>query len=98
MPPYPGVDLEAALGTARTIGQEQNRQQKRQPIHGGTAHLPLTIESAVADATKPDVIVESRGAAGEYIVEGRNFRCVTPLLAPRHLEGVSMLTQCAKKR
>ena len=42
----------------------------------------------------PDVVVETRGHAGEYVTKSRHSRCVTPLVVPYFMEGKTMLTLC----
>lgn len=85
--PSPTIDLEAAFASARSLGRE---------APAARAHPPpqVTIEAAIARATQPEEVIETRGAHGEYVTRGRHSRCVTPLVVPQYLEGKTMLTQC----
>jgi hypothetical protein len=91
----PAIDLDAARALARSVAKA-TATERRNPY---PAALPLTIESAIAQATQTDLVVESRGAAGEWVTRHGKSRCVTPLQVPFFMEGKSMLTQCdvAKK-
>lgn len=90
----PGIDLDAAMGTARRYGREPPpRRLPTDPVE-----KLLTVEAAVARATEPDVIVEKRGNAGEYIVEGKHFRCVQALNKPHYLQGMMTPALCTSKR
>jgi hypothetical protein len=80
------VDLGAVFASARAYGRE--------PPQGSTPRMTLTVESAVARAVRPDELIETRGAAGEYVLRQGRSRCVTPLHVPHFLEGKTMLTQC----
>lgn len=92
--PPPRIDLDAAMGTARRYGREPPpRRLPTDPVE-----KLLTVEAAVARATEPDVIVEKRGNAGEYIVEGKKFRCVQPLHKPHYLQGMMTPALCTSKR
>jgi hypothetical protein len=89
----PTINLDAAFATARSQAREA---QPRTPLD---APKPLlTVEAAVARATRPEVIVETRGAAGEYVTMNGRTRCVTPLVVPHFLEGKTMLTQCEARK
>jgi hypothetical protein len=89
----PAIDLDAAFATARLQAREA------QPRTSLDAPKPLlTVEAAIARATRRDVLVETRGAAGEYVTTNGKTRCVTPLLVPHFLEGKTMLTQCETRR
>lgn len=83
------IDLDAAFATARGIGREA---PSRPPIDA--PRTPVTVETAIAMATRPDVPIETRGANGEYVTRSRKMRCVTPIHVPHFLEGKTMLTQC----
>lgn len=92
-PAPPAINLEAAFATARSqasIAQPRSSLGAPQPL--------LTVEAAVARATRPDVLVETRGAAGEYVTINGRTRCVTPLQVPHFLEGKTMLTQCETRK
>lgn len=92
-PAKPAIDLDAAFATARSQGRET------QPRATLDAPRPqLTVEAAVARAMRPDVLVETRGAAGEYVTINGKTRCVTPLQVPHFLEGKTMLTQCETRK
>lgn len=89
----PAIDLDAAFATARLQAREA---QARTSLD---APKPLlTVEAAIARATRRDILVETRGAAGEYVTTNGKTRCVTPLLVPHFLEGKTMLTQCETRR
>lgn len=88
--PRPAVNMEQALATARSFAKEWRPTPN--PLTVPTP--PLTVEAAVARATAPDVVIETRGAAGQYVTKSKRSRCVTPLTVPHFLEGKSMLTQC----
>jgi hypothetical protein len=88
----PTIDLDAARATVR--------QYAREPVR----HLPyepqmklLTVEAAVAKATEPDIIAEKRGPAGEYVTEGKHFRCIQPLVKPHYLEGMNPPPLCQRR-
>lgn len=92
-PARPTIDLDAAFATARSQGRETPPR--------ATLDAPrpqLSVEAAIARATRPDVQVETRGAAGEYVTINGKTRCVTPLLVPHFLEGKTMLTQCETRK
>jgi hypothetical protein len=92
-PATPAINLDAAFATARSQAHEA------QPRTALDAPKPeLTVETAVARATRRDVLVETRGAAGEYVTMNGNSRCVTPLVVPHFLEGKTMLTQCEARK
>jgi hypothetical protein len=89
----PMIDLDAAFATARS-------QARAEPPRT-TLDAPkpeLTVEAAVARATRTDALVETRGAAGEYVTIIGKSRCVTPLVVPHFLEGKTMLTQCETRK
>lgn len=88
-PSSPTIDLDAALATARRQAREAPPRPSLE-----TPRLPITVESAIAQATQHDEPVETRGANGEHVVKTRNMRCVTPIYVPHFLEGKTMLTQC----
>jgi hypothetical protein len=92
-PATPAVNLDAAFATARRqalLPQPKNSLDAPRPL--------LTVEAAVARAMRPDVLVETRGAAGEYVTINGKTRCVTPLQVPHFLEGKTMLTQCETRK
>ena len=85
----PAIDVDAALATARSYAREPRPHLPLEPTH-----RVLTVEAAIARATAPDIVVETRGHAGEYVTKSRHSRCVTPLVVPYFLEGKTMLTLC----
>ena len=88
-PAAPVINLETAIATVRAYAREA------QPRTSPDAQKPmLTVETAIARAAVPDVVIETRGAAGEYVTNSKHSRCVTPLTVPHFMEGKSMLTQC----
>lgn len=92
-PATPAINLDAALATARAQAREA------QPRTALDAPKPqLTVEAAVAHAMQRQALVETRGAAGEYVTMNGNSRCVTPLVVPHFLEGKTMLTQCEARK
>lgn len=91
--PSPQIDLAAAKAVARAFAREPVPQN---PID--KPRTPITLETAIAKATMPDADIETRGAAGEHVVHNRKTRCVTPILVPWYMEGVTMPTQCEVKK
>jgi hypothetical protein len=92
-PTAPAINLDAALSTARSYAHEA------QPRTTLDAPKPmLTVEAAIARATEPDVIVESRGANGEHVTTSRHSRCVTAILVPHYMQGMTMPTLCGKRK
>ncbi len=57
-----------------------------------------TVESVIARAMAPQAVVEARGGNGEHVLRVGGKRCVTPLVAPHFMEGVTMLTQCELRK
>jgi hypothetical protein len=92
-PARPTIDLDAAFASARNQGRET--QARAAP---DAPQPQLTVEAAVARATQRQALVETRGAAGEYVTINGNSRCVTPLVVPHFLEGKTMLTQCETRK
>jgi hypothetical protein len=91
-PASPTINLDAAIATARAYAHEA------QPRTSLDAPKPLlTVETAIARATEPDVIVESRGANGEHVTTSRHFRCVTAIVVPHYMQGMTMPTLCEKR-
>lgn len=89
----PTINLDAAFAIARS-------QARAEPPRT-TLDAPkpeFTVEAAVARATQRQALVETRGAAGEYVTINGNSRCVTPLVVPHFLEGKTMLTQCEARK
>jgi hypothetical protein len=84
------VDIGQALATARSAA----REWQAAPGAMAPPALPATVETVVARAARSDVVVEIRGAAGEWITRRGNSRCITPLQVPFFLAGKSLLTQC----
>lgn len=80
------IDLGATFASARAYGRE--------PPQGSPPRMTLTLESTIARAIRQDEAIETRGAAGEYVLRQGRSRCVTPLQVPHFLEGKTMLTQC----
>ncbi|MBU1238047.1 MAG: hypothetical protein KJ634_14150 [Gammaproteobacteria bacterium] len=89
----PTVDLEAAFAMARTHGRAPNRRRSLD-----APKPPLTVESAIARATAPDVVIETRGANGENVTMTRHSRCVTPLLVPHYMQGMTIPTLCEARK
>lgn len=90
-PATPLINLDAAAATARAYAREA---QARTSLD--TPKPMPTVETAIARATEPDVIVESRGPNGELVTKSKNSRCVTPLVVPHYLEGMTVPTLCGK--
>jgi hypothetical protein len=88
------INLETAFAAARSIAKDT----KPAPNTIGSPALPLTVEAAVAKAAKPDVVVESRGANGEWVTQDRKSRCVGRIQRKWFEEGVPMLTLCEVKK
>lgn len=91
--PHPAVDVGQALATARAAAREW-RAAPGAMVPMPPPALPITVETAIARAARSDVVVESRGAAGEWVTRRGDRRCVTPVQVPFYLAGKSMLTQC----
>lgn len=89
----PKIDIDAAFATARSHGRETQAR-----VAPDAPQPQLTVEAAIARATRPDALIETRGAAGEYVTISGKTRCVTPLLVPHFLEGKTMLTQCETRK
>jgi hypothetical protein len=90
--PAPAINLDAAIATARAYAREA------QPRTSLDAPKPmLTVETAVARATEPDVTVETHGAAGEHVTTSRHSRCVTAIVVPHYMQGMTMPTLCGKR-
>ena len=85
----PAIDVDAAVVAARSYAREPRPHLPFEPTQ-----KVLTVETAIARATAPDIVVETRGHAGEYVTKSRHSRCVTPLVVPYFLEGKTMLTLC----
>lgn len=92
-PAAPPVDLEAAFAMARTHGRAPNRRRSLD-----APKPPLTVESAIAHATAPDVVIETRGANGENVTITRHSRCVTPLVVPHYMQGMTIPTLCEARK
>jgi hypothetical protein len=92
-PAVPAINLEAAFATARS---QTHAAPPRTTLDAPKPEL--TVEAAVARATRTDALVETRGAAGEYVTMIGKSRCVTPLVVPHFLEGKTMLTQCETRK
>jgi hypothetical protein len=90
---HTGIDLETAYAAARSIAKDT-----KPPSTIGSPALPLTVEAAVAKATKPDTVIESRGANGEWVTQDRKTRCVARIQRKWFEEGVPMLTLCEVKK
>ena len=74
------------MATARSIARET------QPP--SLTKAPLTVETAIARATQPDRVVESRDSSGNWIEKRGKIRCVSPTQAPWYMEGHAVLTLC----
>jgi len=85
----PAIDVDAAVAAARSYAREPRPHLPFEPTQ-----KVLTVEASIARAMAPDVVVETRGHAGEYVTKSRHSRCVTPLVVPYFLEGKTMLTLC----
>lgn len=88
----PSIDLEAVRATVRRYAREPGQRQP-EPREA----RPLTVEAAVARAAEPDQVVEKRGAAGEYVTESKNFRCVQALVKPHYLDGMNPPPLCQRR-
>lgn len=89
----PQVDLDAAKAAARAFARE--------PVPRNSLDIrkaPITVESAIARATRPDIVIETRGAAGERVVQDGKTRCMTPTLVPWFMEGITVPTQCEVRK
>lgn len=89
----PGIDLDSARAAARAYAREA---QARNTLD--TPKPKLTVESAIARATEPDTVIEMRGPGGEHITQTRDMRCVTPLVVPHYMEGMTIPSQCTKRK
>jgi hypothetical protein len=89
----PAIDIDAARATARSYAREPRPHLPFEPTQ-----KVLTVETAIARATAPDVVVETRGTAGEYVTQSRHSRCVTPLVVPYFMAGKTMLTLCEVRK
>lgn len=86
-PAAPVIDLEAIRATAR-------RQAVEAPA-SSVATVPVkTVETAIAQAMAPDRPTESRGPAGQHVIQTRNMRCVAPLAVPHYMAGMTVPSQC----
>lgn len=94
-PVVPTIDLDAARASARAYAREP--RPARKALSGATPPRPATVESAIARVMEPDRVVESRGPAGELVTETRDMRCVTPLVVPHYLQGMTVPTQCTPR-
>ncbi len=91
--PHPTVDVGQALATVRAAAREW-RAAPGAMVPMTPPALPTTVETAIARAARSDAVVETRGAAGEWVTRRGNSRCITPLQVPFYLAGKSLLTQC----
>ena len=96
--PTVSIDLDAARASARAYARSAPTAPTAPAASTNTAHLPLTVERAIARATEPDEVIESRGANGEYITETKHMRCVTPLSVPHYQQGMMIPAQCQAKK
>jgi hypothetical protein len=92
-PATPRIDLETAYATARAYGR---KTPPRPPLE--TAKPPLTVESAVAAATRRAQLVETHGANGEYVTIDGNTRCVLPLQVPHFVVGTPIVAKCEARK
>jgi len=92
--PGPDIDIDAALATARALGKEARSPSTPAPA----ARSPATVEAAIARATQPDLVVESRGANGEWVTQDRRTRCVARIQRKWFEDGVTLLPLCELKK
>lgn len=89
--PPPTVDLQAALAAARSIGKTGAAPREL----GAPPRPPLTVETVIARATRPDLLVEERDAAGNWIHRVGGRRCVVALNhVPHYMQGMAIPVQC----
>jgi len=74
---------------ARAIARETHA-----PTRLGPTKTPVTVESVIARAAKPDTVTETRGADGEWIITNGKRRCVMRTRLKWFEEGVPMLPLC----
>lgn len=90
----PVIDLDAARATARAQARETRPTTRELPE---SIRPRTTVETAIARAMEPDRRVESRGSAGELVTETRDLRCVTPLIVPHYMQGMTLPAQCTSR-
>lgn len=87
--PVPVIDLDAARATSRALAR------KPAPRAPAVASAPQpTVESVVARVMAPVNTIETRGPAGERVTIHGKMRCVTPIVVPHYMEGMTIPTQC----
>jgi hypothetical protein len=91
--PPPTINLDSARATARAYAREA---QARNTLDAPKPQL--TVEAAIARATEPDSVVEMRGPAGDHITQTRDLHCVTPLVVPHYMTGMTVPSQCTKRK
>jgi hypothetical protein len=91
-PASPTINLDAAVATARAYAREA---QPRTSLDAPKREL--TVETVIARATAPDVMIETRGANGEHVTLTKHTRCVTPLTVPHYMQGMEIPTQCGAR-
>lgn len=92
-PVPPTIDLDSSRAAARAYAREAQALK--------TLDAPktqLTVEAAIARATEPDSVIETRGPNGEHIVQTRDLRCVTPFAVPHYMTGMTVPAQCMKRK
>ncbi|MCK9388255.1 MAG: hypothetical protein M0Q22_07655 [Sulfuritalea sp.] len=90
-PPLPTVDVQAAFAAARSIGKTWSapRQLGLPPLP------PMTVETVIARATRPDTLVEEHDAAGNWVQRFGRSRCVVALAhVPHFMRGMVIPAQC----
>ena len=83
------IDLETVFAAARMIAKDRtpNAAVKPESMPG--------VEAAVAKATRADVLVEERDAAGNWIHRIGGRRCVVAVLRiPFFMQGMAIPVQC----
>lgn len=89
--PPPTVDLQAALAAARSIGKTWAAPREL----GTPPRSPVTVETVIARATRPDLLVEERDAAGNWMHRVGGRRCVVALNhVPHYMQGIAIAVQC----
>jgi hypothetical protein len=85
------IDLETVFATVRSIA----RETKPAPPAIGRTTLPPTVETAVATATRTDMLVEERDAAGNWVQRFGRSRCMVALNnVPHFMRGMVIPAQC----
>lgn len=92
-PTAPAIDMESARAAARAYATEMQPGRALDP-----PKPQLVVEAAIARATEPDSVIETRGPNGEHIVQTRDLRCVTPFAVPHYMTGMTVPAQCMKRK